>query len=42
MAKVDFNRDGQMDLILTHLGERSALLQENQTSSDYHWLQVGW
>ena len=39
MAKVDFNRDGQMDLILTHLGERSALLQ-NQTSSDYHWLQL--
>ena len=39
MAKVDFNRDGHMDMILTHLGERSALLQ-NQTSSDYHWLQL--
>ena len=39
MGRLDFNRDGKMDLIITHLGSPTALLL-NQTSSDSNWLQV--
>ena len=38
MAMLDYNRDGQLDLVITHLGENSALL-ENQTGGSYHWVQ---
>lgn len=39
MARVDLNRDGKNDVVITHLGETSAVLI-NRTSSDNHWLQV--
>ena len=39
MAKLDFDRDGKEDLIITHLNEESALLH-NQTKTNNHWLQV--
>jgi tetratricopeptide (TPR) repeat protein len=39
LARVDLNRDGKNDIVITHLGERSALLV-NRTPSDHHWLQV--
>ena len=39
LARLDFNRDGKMDFAVTHLGERSALL-ENRTSTTNHWLQL--
>ena len=39
LARLDFNRDGKNDFVVTHLGERSALLL-NETPSDNHWLQV--
>lgn len=39
MAKLDFDRDGKEDLVITHLNEESALLH-NQTQTDHHWLQV--
>ena len=39
MSRLDFNRDGKMDLAITHLGEPTALL-ENQTESSHHWLQL--
>jgi len=39
MARVDLNRDGKNDVVITHLGETSAVLI-NRTSGDNHWLQV--
>lgn len=39
MAKLDFDRDGKEDLVITHLNEESALLH-NQTQTDHHWLQL--
>ncbi len=37
MARLDINRDGQSDLLITHIGSPSALLL-NQTESENHWL----
>ena len=39
MARLDFNRDGRNDLVLTHLNEASALLL-NETEQSGHWLQL--
>lgn len=39
MATLDFNRDGQLDFVITQIGEPSALVV-NQTNSGHHWLQV--
>lgn len=39
MGRLDFNRDGKMDLVITHLGSPTALLL-NQTSSNSNWLQL--
>lgn len=39
LARIDFNRDGRNDVVVTHIGEPSALLL-NQTATDNHWLQV--
>ncbi|MGI9470921.1 MAG: FG-GAP-like repeat-containing protein [Rubripirellula sp.] len=39
LARLDFNRDGRMDVAITHLGERSALLI-NETQSNNHWIQL--
>jgi tetratricopeptide (TPR) repeat protein len=39
MARLDFNRDGRSDLVITHLNERSALVL-NETETPGHWLQV--
>ena len=39
LARLDFNRDGKQDFVVTHLGETSALLL-NQTETNHHWLQL--
>ena len=39
LARLDFDRDGRNDFVVTHLGERSALLM-NQTETDNHWIQL--
>ncbi len=39
MAKLDYNRDGRMDLVVSHLQESTALLV-NQTQTTNHWLQL--
>ena len=39
MAKLDFNHDGQTDLVVTHLGEASAVLK-NETGNTGHCFQV--
>ena len=39
MAKLDFNRDGKMDLMITHLDSPTAVLL-NRTDAAQNWLQV--
>ncbi len=39
MATIDFNRDGRLDLVITHLGQPTALLL-NETKTDNHYLQL--
>ncbi|PAY18901.1 RNA-binding protein [Rhodopirellula sp. SM50] len=39
LARLDFNRDGKMDVVVTHLGETSALLI-NRTAAQNHWIQI--
>jgi hypothetical protein len=39
MARIDFNRDGKNDLVVTHLNEPSALLI-NESKTPGHWLQL--
>ena len=39
MARIDFNRDGKNDLVVTHLNEPSALLM-NESKTPGHWLQL--
>lgn len=39
MATLDYNRDGLTDIVLTHIGETSALLK-NETSDAGHCLQL--
>lgn len=39
LARVDINRDGLDDVVITHLGESSALLV-NRTEMPHHWLQI--
>ncbi|TWU01966.1 FG-GAP repeat protein [Neorhodopirellula pilleata] len=39
LARLDWNRDGRVDLLATHLDAPTALI-ENQTEPDLHWLQL--
>jgi len=39
LARLDFNRDGKSDFVVTHLESPSALLI-NRTETNNHWLQV--
>ena len=39
LATLDFDANGSLDFVVTHLEEPSALLL-NQTNSNHHWLQV--
>ena len=39
LAKLDFNRDGKNDIVITHVEQPSALLL-NQSPSTNHWLQL--
>jgi tetratricopeptide (TPR) repeat protein len=39
MARLDFNRDGRSDLVVTHIGSPSALLI-NRSESDHHWSAI--
>ena len=39
LARLDFDRDGANDFVITHIGEPSALLL-NKTRNDQHWLQL--
>ncbi|NND99759.1 MAG: tetratricopeptide repeat protein [Pirellulaceae bacterium] len=39
LARLDFNRDGNNDFVITHLGETTALMI-NATQTDNHWIQL--
>ena len=39
LARLDWDRDGKLDFVVTHLGERSALLV-NETETANGWLQL--
>ncbi len=39
LAKLDFNQDGKLDFVITHVEQPTALLI-NETPSDHHWLQI--
>lgn len=39
LATLDFNRDGKLDLLFSHINQPSALLI-NETASTNHWLQI--
>ena len=39
LALADFNRDGLVDFVITHVEEPTALLV-NETKSSHHWIQV--
>ena len=39
LAKLDFDCDGRLDFVVTHVGETSALML-NRTESRNHWLQL--
>jgi len=39
LVRLDWNRDGNVDLVATHL-DRPAALLENQTKSGHQWLQI--
>ncbi|EMI57530.1 FG-GAP-like repeat-containing protein [Rhodopirellula sallentina] len=39
LARLDFDRDGRNDFVVTHTGQPSALLV-NETPTKNHWLQV--
>ncbi|MCG8649878.1 MAG: VCBS repeat-containing protein, partial [Pirellulales bacterium] len=39
LAKVDFDRDGKEDMVVTHIGAPSALVL-NRTETKNHWLDV--
>ena len=39
LATLDFNRDGKLDFVVTHIESPTALLL-NQTETDNHWLKL--
>ena len=39
LATLDFNHDGRLDFVITHIGETSALMI-NESTTDNHWLQI--
>ncbi|WP_167547019.1 FG-GAP-like repeat-containing protein [Stieleria maiorica] len=39
VAMLDFNRDGRNDLVISHVGEPTAVLL-NETPTHHHWLQL--
>lgn len=39
LARLDFNRDGKSDFVVTHVGAPSALLL-NETLTNHHWLDI--
>ncbi|OYP37966.1 FG-GAP-like repeat-containing protein [Rhodopirellula sp. MGV] len=39
LAKLDWNQDGKLDYVLTHLNEDSALLV-NESPNENHWIEV--
>jgi hypothetical protein len=39
LSRIDFNRDGKNDFLISHVGETSALML-NESPSENHWLQL--
>jgi hypothetical protein len=39
LARLDFDRNGKLDFVITHLEQPTALIL-NQTETDHHWLQL--